>query len=121
METFTAKAAADISAHQHNIMYLSAEDAVSVASLCTNSAICGVLVNKPESGQHATIAYAGIGRVRAGGAISTNVIITTNGSGRAAACTSGDMGMGRLLEAATADGDVVRALLFTPIRWAGAV
>lgn len=120
METFTAKAAADLSAHQYNIMRLSAEDTVNVASLDTNSAIAGVLLNKPESGQHATIQYAGPGLIRAGAATATNLFITCNGSGRAIAAASGEMIVGRLLEAATADGDVVRAILQPPIRWMGA-
>lgn len=118
--TFTAEAAADLSAHQYNLMRLSAANAVNVASLDTNSGLCGVLLNKPESGEAASIQYAGMGRVRAGASITAGAHITTNGSGRAVAVGSGDMACGRALEAAGADGDIIDVILYPPIRWAGA-
>lgn len=122
METFTAKAAADLSAHQYNIVRLSAENTVNVASLATTSTIAGVLLNKPSAaGQAATVAYFGPARVRAGAATATNLHFTCNGSGRAVAVASGGIAMGRILEAATADGDIVDCILYPPVRWAGAV
>ncbi len=90
------------------------------AVAATASAILGVMQNNPDVGEAMSIAYAGRSKVVAGGSLSVNAIITTNGSGRAAAVTSGDIAIGRILEAAGADGDVVSAVLFHPVRWQGA-
>lgn len=91
-----------------------------LATNTTTSALLGVMQNDPGVGEAMSIAYSGLSKVVAGGALTANAIITTNGSGRAAAVTSGQMALGRVLEASGADGDVVSALLFPPVRWAGA-
>lgn len=87
------------------------------ATSANSSSVLGVLQNKPAIGEAMSIAYAGVSKVVAGGALTVGVFITPNGSGRAAAVASGGMACGRLLEAAGADGDVVTALLFHPVRW----
>jgi hypothetical protein len=79
-----------------------------------------VLQNKPKSGEPATVFDGGISKVVAGGAITAGDIITTNGSGRAAVVTSGQMAGGRALTAAGADGEFIDAKLFPPIKWFGA-
>jgi hypothetical protein len=86
----------------------------------TSTALLGVMQNNPGLGEAMSIAYAGPSKVVAGGVLSVNALITSNASGRAAAVTSGDLVAGRVLEAAGADGDVVSALLFHPVRWSGA-
>lgn len=121
LETFTAKAAADLDTVQYHLMRLSAANTVNVASQSTNSGLCGVLQNKPKSGEHASVGYLGTARVMAGAAITAGKHITNNGSGRAVAVASGGMSCGRALEAAGADGDIVDVILYPPIRWAGAV
>ena len=118
-ETFSAKAAADLSAVQYHIMRLSAANTVNVASLTTVTGICGVLQNKPQSGEAGAIAYLGQGRVGAGGAITAGVHVTCNGSGRAATANSGDMIVGQALEAAGADGDIIDVLYKPPVKWFG--
>jgi len=87
------------------------------ATSANSSTILGVMQNDPAIGEAMSIAYAGPSKVIAGGALTAGAIITTNGSGRMAVITSGQMAMGRLLETAAADGDVVGALLFHPVRW----
>jgi len=114
-------AAADLSGKQYHVMRLSAAETTNQASLATDSAIAGVLQNKPESGEAATVAYAGFSKVVAGAAVSANALITSNSSGRAVAVASGGMAIGRAMIAAGADGDVIEALLFPPVRWAGAI
>ena len=89
------------------------------ATAATSSTILGVLQNGPAVGEAMTIAYKGLSKIVAGGALSANAIVTTNASGRAAAVTSGDIAVGRVLEAAVSNGDVVTALLFPPFRWQG--
>lgn len=94
------------------------------ANLATNAVsntVLGVLQNGPDVNEAMSIAYSGRSKVVAGGALAANVIITTNASGRAAVVASGQMACGRLLEAAGADGDVVSALLFHPVRWGAVV
>ena len=91
-----------------------------LATVTTSSNILGVLQNKPKVGEAMEIAQEGLSKVVAGGALTANAIFTTNGSGRAAAVTSGDFAVGRILEASGSDGDVVTAQLFFPVRWTGA-
>lgn len=93
--------------------------AANLATNAASSSLLGVLQNGPDVNEAMSIACAGLTKIVAGGALSANAIITTNGSGRAAAVTSGQMAAGRLLEASGADGDVVTAMLFHPVRWAG--
>lgn len=118
----TATAAADLSAKQYHLMRFSAANTVNQSSLATDIDYAGVLQNTPESGEHATIRRGGKCKVVAGAATSFMDLITTNGSGRAIAVLSGtnQLVVGRLLEAASADGDIVTAEIFeTPYVWAG--
>lgn len=91
-----------------------------LATVATSSTLLGVLQNAPKVNEAMAIAYSGPSKVVAGGALSAGVIFTTNGSGRAAAVASGQVAIGRTLEAAGADGDIVSCMLFPPVRWAGA-
>ena len=120
VETLTLEAAADLDTKQYHIVRASGANLCNQASEAVNSGVVGVLQNKPKSGEFATIGYAGKAKVVAGGALTVNALITTNSSGRAAAVASGQMAIGRVLDTAGADGDVVTALLFPPVRWAGA-
>lgn len=49
----------------------------------------GVIQNKPQDGEHATVAVGGITKVRAGAAVAVGNLITSAGSGWAAVVTSG--------------------------------
>ena len=119
-DTVPGFAAADLSAKQYIAVRLSALNSTNQASDATNSGVLGVLQNKPKSGEAATIAYAGVSKIVAGGAITVGDVITFNSSGKAATVASGQMAIGRAIEAATADTQVITALLFPPVRWAGA-
>lgn len=119
--TLTAKADADLSAAQHHIVRLTGALTTNIASHATNSAMAGVLQNKPAAANRgATIAYDGLSKVVAGGSVTVNAWLTCNGSGRATAAGSGDMVCGRALEAAGADGEKITALLYKPFRLSGA-
>lgn len=85
----------------------------------TSSLILGVLQNNPSRSRAASIKMAGPSKIVAGAALGAGAMFTTNGSGRAAAVRSGDMVVGRILEASSADGDIVSAMLFPPVRWFG--
>ena len=118
--TNTLNAAADLSALQYHIMRVSAVNACNVSSQATDSDMCGVLQNKPQSGEGASIQYSGRGRVVAGGVITAGDHLSCNGSGRAATVTSGQMAFGQALETSGADGDNIDIIQYYPVRWAGA-
>lgn len=120
LKTYALKASSDLSGNQYHIVYQDAALSCDVASNATESAICGVLQNKPQSGEHATVADGGISKVVAGAAVTQGDHLTVNGSGRAVTVGSGDMAVGRALEAAGADGDIISARLYPPVRWSGA-
>lgn len=123
LKTITMDADADLSVHQYNIMRATSARGVNVASINTAVEIFGVLQNAPESGESATVGVGGFSKVRAGAAITANKMVTCNASGRAVTLpSSGVMAIGRALEAAGADGDIITVQLFNPpVRWAGAV
>ena len=116
--TYTMKAAADLSAVQYHIVRRSAAGVTNIASLATNTAMIGVLQNKPAAeNRAATIAYAGLSKVVAGtNAVTDGDLITTNGSGRADVAGSGDMVCGRALSTSANDGEVITAVLYPPYK-----
>lgn len=116
----TLEAAVDLSAKQYHFVRFSGANLTNQASEAVNSGLAGILLNKPQAGEFASIQYAGKTKITAGGAITANDIVTTNGSGRAATVASGQMAAGRALQTAGADGDVIPVLLFPPFRWSGA-
>jgi hypothetical protein len=118
--TLTLEAAADLSAVQYHVVRHSAAQKCNVASDATNSGVLGILQTKPKSGEFGTVAVGGKSKAVAGAAITLPAVITHNSSGRVATVTSGQMAIGRALEAASADGDIITVLLFQPVRWAGA-
>lgn len=118
--TNTLEAAANLSAVQYHIMRVSAANKCNISSQATDSDMCGVLLNKPQSGEAASIAYSGRGRAVAGAAITAGDHLTCNGSGRAITVTSGSMALAQALEAAGADGQLIDIVQYYPVRWAGA-
>ena len=112
----TMQVGVDARTNQYHIMRADAAGITDVASNPGGDAneVIGVLQNKPNSGQAATIAYLGETKVVAGGTASVNALLTTNGSGRAVDATSGDFVVGQALEAAASDGETIRMLLRVP-------
>ena len=114
------EAAADLSAKQHHFMRLSSAYTCNQSSDKNDAAYAGVLGNKPDAaGVAATIVRAGMTLVTLGGSLGPNIRITTNGSGRAAAVTSGSYVVGLLLQAGTADGDQRIAWVHDPYYFGG--
>mgnify|MGYP001595234882 CR=1 FL=1 len=117
-------AAADLSAagKQYIAVRMAGANTVNIASEVggvsgVNKMGVGVLQNLPKSGETATVAYHGLSKVRGGGAVTGNALITYNSSGMFIDAVSGDVVMGRALETATTAGEIVTALLFPPVRW----
>lgn len=69
LETITLEAAADLSSNQFELVKV---DSSGKAALCAaiTDLPAGVLVNKPTSGQSATVVVAGRAKVKAGAAIT---------------------------------------------------
>ena len=112
----SAQAAADLTGTQYHFLRHTAAGTTAVASEAAGGAndLVGVQQNKPDSGQAVTIGYFGESKVVAGGSVTVNTYITTNGSGRAADAVSNDNVIGLALVAASADGEIIRALIFPP-------
>lgn len=68
-------AGADLSAQQYKVVTVSGTIAA------TNATALGVLQNKPKSGEHANVAYAGHLKAYAGAAVAAGaeVVVTTSG------------------------------------------
>lgn len=88
----------------------------SLSSATFSAGAIGVTQLSVVSGDAVPVAYLGESKVVAGAALGVGVLFTNNGSGRAAASVSGDLVVGRVMEAATNDGDVIRCLLFPVYR-----
>lgn len=121
LETRTYTAAADLSGKQYHFIRVSAVGAVNQASEAANLNVRGVLQNKPQSGEFATIAIRGKTKCYAGAAIAQDALVTTNGSGRATTILSGTNGVitGRAVTAAGADGDIISIELQDPYPFPG--
>jgi len=119
-DTVALKANADLSAHQFHVVALVGENLCNLATSANSSLICGVLQNKPQSQEAATVARGGGSKVQVGAAVTAGDHLTTNSSARAIKVTSGAMAFGQALATAGADGDIISAQLYSPVRW-GAV
>lgn len=122
--SFSAKANADLTGKQYHIVRFAGAnlvDQASHAAAAFSVGAVGVLQNKPNSDEAAEVAYFGESKVTAGAAVTAGRMITTNSSGRAINASSGEIIVGRALDAAGADGEFFRALLFPAVRLSGAV
>ena len=109
----TFAAAADLSAKQYYFVKLSAANTVNVCTAITDIPI-GILQNKPESGEAATVCLFGISKVSADGTLAAGNLIGTSADSQADAIAAGSdttvYTMGQALEAAAA-GDTVSMFL----------
>jgi hypothetical protein len=115
---FTATAVASIPIH-HIVRFVAAGPTVNIASnAAANYGVgaLGVAQAMAAPNDAVPVAYVGESKVVAGEAITAGLLVTTNGSGRAAPAGSADLAIGRAMTAAAADGDVIRVLLFPTMR-----
>lgn len=78
--TISLPAAADLSASQFLAVKVDSNGRAAVAG--AGEFCVGILQNKPGSGQAATVAYAGISKVVAGGNITAGMSVAANASGK---------------------------------------
>jgi len=124
-QSIEARAVADLRAAQYHIMRHSAAEEVNIASHAAAAFAAGplgVLQNKPNSGQNATVAVLGVSKVVTGAAVAAGSVLTTNGSGRAIDAVTGSQQLifGRALTATSNDGEVADVLIFPVQRLVGA-
>lgn len=120
-ETWPAvTAAVDLSGYQYRVVRFSAAQACNVASHALSAAAtelpCGILQNKPKSGEAATIAFAGASKAVAGATVTARALLTTNGSGKVIDAVSGSIVIGRAQEAGATD-EIISVVLMPPVRW----
>lgn len=103
-------AGADLSALQFTCVAMSGVNTV-VSATAATAPVLGVLQNNPESGQTATVAYGGIVKVLAGGAITQGDKVTaTTGGAVITTTTDTNHVLGFALDTA-ASGDYARVLI----------
>lgn len=109
----TMQAGADLSANQYHFVVLASDGQIDpVAS--AGGAADGILYDKPSAaGQAAAVAIFGVCRVKAGIAITRGAEIASDASGKAKPAATGNRILGRALEAALNDGDII-PVLFRP-------
>lgn len=103
-------ASADLSADQYLFVKVSGVDTVTVCSATTDLA-CGVLTNKPTSGQAASIAILGTTKVIAAGAITAGQKVAPTAAGKAQHAATGQFPVGVALQTSANDGDIIEILL----------
>jgi len=91
--TMTLTAAADLSTHQYKFVEVTAANTVNLCNATTDRPV-GVLLNKPTTGQAATILLAGVTKVTATGAIAAGRSIGTSAAGLAAINAGSEAGGG---------------------------
>ena len=116
MGTVTLPASTDHSTNQYKIMSVNSSGQAARAN-ATDLPI-GVLLNKPSvAGQAATIAWSGVAKVVAGGAITAGARVKADANGAAIAATTAAQPVLGIALATAASGDVIPVLV-NPIPYA---
>jgi len=103
------KIAGEIMTKQYYIVQLDSSGNIEYADTAVGTnTIVGILQNKPLAGEAALYRFGGTSKVVASAAISIGDMVTTTSEGKGVTTiTAGDITVGRALEAATADGDII--------------
>ena len=107
----TGVAGEDLSSSKYYIVQLDASGDVEIGESATDLLV-GVLQNKPASGGAALYRFAGTTKMVASAAISIGDFVTSTAAGKAVTTTTDkNVVLGRALEAAAADGDIIEVQL----------
>lgn len=110
LKTITLEAGQDLSAKQNYFVSLASDGQIDPTGDGANAE--GVLQNAPAwAGAAATVAIEGVSQVIAGAAITRGASIASDSSGKAKTAATGNRVLGKALDAAAADGDIIRVLL----------
>lgn len=103
----TGTAGEDLSSKKYYIVQLNATGGIEVGEGATDL-IVGVLQNAPISGGQALYRFGGTSKVVASAAIAIGAWVTSTSTGKAVTTTTdGDIVVGRALETASNDGDII--------------
>ena len=106
----TIVAGHDLSGLQYHVVTVA-------GSLATSNATAfGVLENKPQSGEHGTVAYLGKVKAKCFGTIAIGGKVSV-GSGMLIAASSGDLSIGIMGRTAAASGDIQTAYINGLNKW----
>jgi hypothetical protein len=114
VQTLSFEAAADLSAKQFYFVKMATGGKVDVCAAATDKP-CGVLLNKPTSGQTAEVGVLGVFKVSSDAALAVGDAIGPSGDGQADAKTYGsditEFVAGQVIEASNAAGGLVSAMI----------
>lgn len=103
-------AGADLRSNLHYIVKLDTSGNVVLAAAATD-ALLGVIREVGNTGEPITVQYGGIAKVFCGATITAGARVTTDGSGKLAAATSGNTVLGVLLSTGAGANDIVSVAL----------
>jgi len=84
----------DLSSSQYKIMYVDAANSVKQRNT-KGVGVFGVLNNKPQSAEHASVVVGGLTRCMAGGTVAAGSWITVSASGTGITVSSGEYILGK--------------------------
>lgn len=119
LRCFSAAAAADYTAatNQYKFVKLTANRTVTVCSAITD-VVVGVLQNRPDINQAATVGYHGVSKVQADAALTAGQQVGTSADGQADAKTPGtdttEYVAGVVVTGAAAAGEIAEVMLNIP-------
>ena len=93
----------DLSTAQYKILNVSAADTVKLR-VAAGAGVLGVLNNKPQNGENATVVVGGLTRCFAGATIGAGAWISVTASGTGIAATSGQYILGKSITAVASGG-----------------
>jgi len=104
----TLKASADLTAKQYHLVKVSGEQTVTFSAAGTDNTI-GVLQGKPNTNEPAQVRTVQglVTKAVAGAAIAAGALVMSNAAGRVITRTATNHVVGRALQAAAADGEVI--------------
>ena len=99
---------------QYLAVKLGASDNSVVLASAGTDAILGIVENKPLAGEGASVAISGIAKFTAGAAVALGAQVTSDANGKLVTATTGDIVIGRCVQAAGAEDEIGAVLLTVP-------
>lgn len=106
VKTKSILAGADLSSAQFTFVKIDTSGKINTPT--NGGDACGVLQDKPKSGDPGAVCYPGdITKVAVGAAVAAGAYVQTDGTGKAVTCVSGSRILGVALSAGTNSGDII--------------
>lgn len=110
-QDITVTSGADLTDKQFHVVKMQTTGTIALASVAGEQCI-GAIQNEPSaSGSVGRVRINGVGKVVVGAAVEEGAELATNTSGRLVTASSGDYVHGIALEPASANGDIIRAMV----------